>query len=346
MSKPLSPAGKRVSIKDIATAAGVTHSTVSRALRNSSLVNRETAERIHRIAREMGYQVSALAQALATNRTRTIGVVVTTIADPFAAEVVSGLEQTANDNGYSVYLANSGAEPEREIRVVRSFAEHRVDGIAVTSSRVGALYGQMLSEMRVPIVLINNQEPGEFINSVMIANVEAARDATVHLIRLGHTRIAYLGDKYGHQSDMERFAGYRSALERADLPFRPELVVHGDGRSEGGEAAMEKLLAAEEPPTAVFCYNDMSALGALKRIRAAGLRVPDDISIVGFDDLFVARYTEPPLTTVRQPMWQMGALAMQILLKLVGGSQPEEHHRVAGELIVRESTAAPRPRRP
>jgi len=330
---------RRASIKDIAAVAGVAHSTVSRALQNSPLVNRQTAERIRGIAREMGYRASAVARGLATNRTRTIGVVVTTIADLFVAEVVGGIEETANDHGYSVFLANSSAQPDREIKVVHSFAERRVDGIVVTSSRVGALYVPMLSEMRVPVVLINNQHPGEFVHSVMIANVEASREATNHLIGLGHRLIAYLGDRFGHQSDTERFAGYRQALEQADLAFQPELVAHGDGRPEGGVRAMEKLLALPEPPTAVFCYNDMSALGALKGIRAAGLRVPEDVSVVGFDDLFVAQYTEPPLTTVRQPKRQMGRLAMETLLKLMSGSRSEEHVRVPGELIVRESTA-------
>ncbi|MBM3748975.1 MAG: LacI family transcriptional regulator [Acidobacteria bacterium] len=331
-----------VSIKDIARAANVSHATVSRALRSSPLVKRETAALVRRIAEERGYKVSAVARSLVTRRTSTVGVVVTTITDPFAGEVVGGIEECALDHGYSVFLANSNAEPEREIKVVHSFEEHRVDGIVVTSSRVGALYIPMLSEMRIPIVLINNHHPGEFVHSVMIANVEASREAVHHLIGLGHRRIAYLGDRFGRQSDTERFSGYREALEEADLPFLPELVAHGDGRPEGGALAMERLLSLAEPPTAVFCYNDMSALGALQRLRVAGWRVPRDLSLVGFDDLFVAQYTDPRLTTVRQPRRQMGRLAMETLLKLIGGAPAGGHIRVAGELVVRESTAPPK----
>lgn len=333
---------KRASIKDIAVVAGVSHSTVSRALGQSPLVRHETAESIQRIARQMGYRASAIARGLATSRTKTIGVVVTTIADPFVAEVVSGIEETANDHGYSVYLADSNAEPEREIKVVHSFEERRVDGIVVTASRVGALYIPMLSEMRVPIVLINNMHPGEFVQSVMIANIEAGREATAHLLGLGHRRIAYLGNQFGYQSDTERFAGYREALAQAGLRFEPELVVHGDGRPEGGAQALERLLALPQLPTAVFCYNDMSALGGLQRIRKSGLRVPQDISLVGFDDLFLAQYTEPALTTVRQPKQLMGRLAMETLLRLFSGSQTPENVKVPGELIVRESTAPPK----
>jgi len=329
------------SIKDIARIAQVSHSTVSRALQNSHLVNAETAERIRQIANESGYRASAVARGLVTKRTRTIGLVVTTIADPFASEVVTGIEQSANDHGYSVFLADSNADPIREQQVVQSLAERRVDGIVVTSSRVGALYLPMLSEMRVPIVLLNNQHPGEFVHSVMIGNVAGSRDAAKHLIELGHRRIAYLGDQNGYQSDTERFAGYREALDGAGLPLVPELVVHGDGKPEEAMLAMDKLLALSDPPTAVCCYNDMSALGAMRSIYLHGLRVPDDISVVGFDDLFIASYTQPPLTTVRQPMRRMGLMAMESLFNLMSGQDLPIRITVDAELIVRESTAKP-----
>lgn len=330
------------SIKDIARIAGVSHSTVSRALQNSPLVNPATLEEIQKIARDVGYRASAVARGLVTRKTRTIGMVVTTIADPFVSDVVSGIELAANDNGYSVFLADSNADPTREKNVVQSFAERRVDGIVVTSSRVGALYTPMLSKMMVPIVLINNQHPGEFVHSVMIENLRASREAVNHLIGLGHRRIAYVGDQYGHQSDTERFAGYREALEQAALPFLPELVIHGDGKPEGGIAAMNKLLSRPIPPTAVFCYNDMTALGVLRSIHGRGLCVPEDISLVGFDDLFFASYTQPQLTTVRQPRREMGRMAMESLLHLMSGERSAESIKVPAELIIRESTAAPR----
>jgi DNA-binding LacI/PurR family transcriptional regulator len=254
---------------------------------------------------------------------------------------VSGIEQGANDNGYSVFLADSNADAVREKSVVRSFAERWVDGIIVTASRVGALHIPHLSEMGVPIVMINNQHAGEFVHSVMIENLAASQTAVIHLLDLGHRRIAYLGDQFGYQSDTERFAGYRQGLEQSGLSFSPELVVHGDGKPEAAMQAMRKLLALPDPPSAVFCYNDMSALGALRAIRLAGLRVPEDISLVGFDDLFVACYTQPPLTTLRQPMRRMGMLAIESLLNLMSGNGPANTIRVPAELIVRESTAAP-----
>jgi DNA-binding LacI/PurR family transcriptional regulator len=336
------PKVKRASIKDIARQANVSHSTVSRALSDSPLISPDTAERIRRIAQENGYRPSAAARSLVTSRTGAIGVVVTSIADPFAAEVLRGIEDAANDYDYSVFLANSDGDAEREIKVVRSFEERRVEGIVVTSSRVGSTYAELLSQTRVPIVLLNNQHPSEFLHSVMIDNVQAAREAVAHLIALGHRRIGYLGDRFGCQSDTERFAGYRAALDEAGVAFRPEFVVHGDGKAEGGGAAMTALLDLWERPTGVLCYNDMTVLGALGAVRARGLTIPRDISLVGFDDLFFARYLDPPLTTVRQPMRAMGRMATETLRTLLAGSASAHNIKVPGELVVRSSTGKPK----
>ena len=284
---------RSVSIKDIARTAKVSHSTVSRALRHSPLVNPKTAALIRRIAADSGYVASAVARSLVTRATKTVGVVVTTISDPFIAEVVSGIEEVANQRGYSVILANSHAEAEREMSAVRGFGERRVDGILVTASRVGPMYGPLLESMHVPIVLINNQYPGEFAHTVMIDNVPASRGAVRHLIELGHRRIAYIGDRLGFQSDAERLKGYRQALRDAGIKEIPDLVCHGDGKAEEAEHQAHTLLNLAQPPTAIFCYNDMTALGAMRTIREHGLRVPEDISVVGFDDLFIASYTAP-----------------------------------------------------
>ena len=330
-----------VSIKDIARAAQVSHSTVSRALRDSPLVNPETRALIHKIAAEKGYTVSAVARSLVTRRTNTLGVVVTSIADPFVGEVVGGIEEFALAHGYSVILATCHADPEREKRSVRSFQERRVDGILVTASRVGALYLPMLEEMKVPIVLINNQHPGEFGYHVSIDNPAGARAVTAHLIGFGHRRIGYIGDRFGLHSDTERCAGYRESLEAAGIAYDPALVVTGDSGPESGMVAMRELLDRSDPPTAVFCYNDMSAYGAMRAARDRGVRVPEDISIAGFDDLFLSSYTDPPLTTVRQPKHEMGRDAAGILLDLLSGGNPTSISK-RGALICRQSTAARR----
>ena len=328
-----------ITIKDIARIAKVSHSTVSRALRNSPLANAETAATIRRIAQEQGYAVSAAARSLVTKRTHSIGVVVTSIADPFVGEVFIGIEDVTQARGYSLLLANCHADPTRELRAVRLLREHRVDGILVSASRVGALYMRLLAKINVPVVLINNEHPGEFIFSVTIDNVNAARDATRHLVDLGHRRIGYIGNQFGLQADTDRFAGYRQVLEEADIGFQPELVTHGNGKPEGGMHGMERLLALPERPTAVFCYDDMGAIGAMRAAREHGMRVPDDLSIVGLDDLFLASYTDPPLTTIQQPKEYMGRLAAEILLDLLSGGKPQSHVTLPGKLIVRQSTA-------
>ena len=322
----------------------MSHSTVSRALRDSPVVNQETAARIRRIAAQQGYRASAVARSLVTRETRTIGVVVTTIADPFIAGVVAGVERVALERGYAVFLANSNGEPGREIKAVQTFHERRVDGILVESSRVGSQYLRMLSRIRVPIVLINNRYPGQFIRSVLIDNVQGARDATRHLAALGHRRIAYLGDRCGLQSEAERQAGYRQALAEAGLNWNSELVSQADASPQGGAAAAARLMGLRRPPTAIFCYDDMSALGVLHGLHARGLSVPGDVSVVGFDDLFIASYTHPPLTTVRQPTEDMGRQAMEILLRLLAGEECERGIKVPAELVVRQSTAPPRAR--
>lgn len=333
---------KRTSIKDIARQANVSHSTVSRALTGSPLISRETTERIRKIAQKAGYRPSSAARSLVTSRSGAVGVVVTNIGDPFVAEVVGGIEDAANDHDYSVLLANSNADPDREVKVVRSFEERRVDGIVVTASRVGSVYRDLLANTGVPIVLLNNQHPSEFLYSVMIDNVAASREATRHLISLGHRYIGYIGDRIGYQSDTERFAGYREALDQADIPFQPDHVVHGNGKPEGSTLAIRRLLAVRPRPTAVFCYNDMTALGALAELRERGQTVPDDMSLIGFDDIFFAQFTDPPLTTIRQPKREMGRKAMETLLTIIGGSTSERTITLPGELIVRRSTAPPK----
>ena len=334
MSKP-------VSIKDIARVAGVHHSTVSRALKGQSRVSDATAARIREIAGQAGFTVSAVARSLATQRTAMIGVVITTITDPFHHEIIAGLDEVATANNYSVIIADSQGEPDREVKVVRNLHERRVDAIVVLSSRVGARYMSLLTERRVPIVLVNNQRRDAAVHVVTIDNVDAAYAAVEHLLYLGHRRIAYIGNDEGVYSDTERQAGYRQAIIDAGIPFTADLVERAGNCPDGGARAMAQLLDRPTPPTAVFCYNDMMALGAYHAARGRA-RVPDAISIVGFDDLFFARFLDPPLTTTSQPTREMGRKAMAIALSLLEGKARERVVHVKGELVIRSSTAPPR----
>jgi DNA-binding LacI/PurR family transcriptional regulator len=335
----------RVSIKDIARAAGVSHSTVSRALSDSPLVSDETKARIQRLAQEMGYSPNTLARSLVTRQTYTIGVVVTTIADPFVAEVVQGIEATAHDYNYTVILCSSGAQPEREIAAVEMLRSKRVDGVIVTSSRIGALYLEHLERIGAPIVLINNhnESSGRYTFTVTVDNRHGGYLATEHLVQLGHRRIAYVTAPADHSSDLDRMAGYRQALIAGGIEPDPALIVTGNGRADGGERALQALIELGEPPSAVFCYNDMTAIGLMSAARQVGLSVPRDMAVVGFDDIPFASYFYPPLTTIAQPKVEMGRLAMKMALSLMAIG--EENHEeeisnivVRGTLVVRAST--------
>jgi len=334
----------RVSIKDIARAAGVSHPTVSRALSDSPLINRETKARIQRLAREMGYSPNALARGLVTRQTYSVGVVVTTLADPFVAEIVQGIEATAHDHGYAVVLSTCGAVPEREISAVEMLRSKRVDGVIVTASRIGALYLEHLERVGVPIVLINNQneQSGRYTFTVTVDNRHGGKLAAGHLVKLGHRRIAYVSGPANHSSDLDRQAGYRQALLEGGIEPQPALVVPGNGRPSGGEQALARLLSVNERPTAVFCYNDMTAIGLVHAARQAGLAVPRDVAVVGFDDILFASYLYPPLTTVAQPRVEMGERAMGMMLSLIlgreNGAEEPPIIVVQGKLIVRAST--------
>jgi LacI family transcriptional regulator/LacI family repressor for deo operon, udp, cdd, tsx, nupC, and nupG len=333
-----------VSIKDIAKAAGVSHPTVSRALSDSPLVSEETKARIQHLARDMGYSPDAQARSLVMGRTQAIGVVVTTITDPFIAEIVQAIESTAHQHGYSVILAGSNSEPEREIAAVEMLHSKRVDGVVVTSSRVGVLYQDHLDRLGVPVVLVNShsQQRGAYMFSISVDNKHGGYLATRHLVDQGHRRIAYVTGSADHSDDLDRLAGYRQALVQAGIAFEPDLVVPGTGRVGGGERALPVLTALAESPTAVLCYNDMTAIGILHAAGQAGLGVPQDLAVVGFDDIPFASYVRPPLTTIAQPKLEMGKRATEMVLDLLSRGGPAggavSNVVVQGTLIVRESS--------
>lgn len=324
--------------------AEVSHSTVSRALGNSPLVNAVTKERIQRLALEMGYSPDAQARSLVLGKTQTIGVVVTTITDPFIAEIVQAIESTAHDHGYSVILASSSSRPQREIVAVEMLRSKRVDAVIVISSRVGSLYLPRLERLGVPVVLINNhrEQSGPYTFSVSVDNRHGGALATEHLVQLGHRRIAYISGPAGNSDDQDRLAGYRQVLQKAGIVFDPALALPGTGKGSGGECALPWLMALDEPPTAVFCYNDMTAVGLLRAARQHHVSVPHSLSVVGFDNIPFSSYVQPPLSTVAQPMHKMGRRAVEMVLELLSveavtsGTAPNT--LVEGELIIRGSS--------
>jgi DNA-binding LacI/PurR family transcriptional regulator len=335
---------RAVSIQDIAASAGVSHSTVSRALHNSSLISPDMRQRIQQLAQEMGYTPNAVAQSLKGKRTNTVGLVITSIADPFVGRVVRGIEDVAQAANVSVFLSVSHNDPERELEVIETFHRRRVDGVISATAQIRGSYVQRLGQLKMPTVLINQQaEPDtEHLYSVDVDDYSGAKQAVEHLLALGHRRIGYLGVDNRYQSNQRRLGGYLHTLATAGVTPQdgwcrtiPAHRFHIEHDVLEAQAMLPELLRAGV--TAVFCYNDLVAVGALMACRELGLRLPGQLSVVGYDDVDLARYVTPPLTTVHQPKLRLGEIAMQMLLDLLDG-RPVKNQVLPVDLVVRGST--------
>jgi len=328
-----------VSIYDIAKKARVAPSTVSRALEDHPRIGAETKKRIQMLAQEMGYIPSTVAKSLAANKTWTIGMVLASISDPFMGRVVEGVEQVAIEAGFNVFVSTSQNDRQREIEVIKMLQKRRVDGVIVIASHLFDQYPRFFGHSKVPIVIINEQEPWKTMHFVTVDDVHAAQLAVEHLLTLGHRRIGYVGVTNRPKSNQYRLKGYQDALEAAGIASDPALIFTPqtiEDHAKGGEASCEPLLAAGA--TAIFCFNDTTAIGLLAACYNRGISVPDDLSVVGFDDIDMAAYAIPPLTTIRQPRFELGQRAMHMMLALLDG-QKRENQIVPGELVVRQTTA-------
>ncbi len=336
---------KRVSIKDIARLAGVSSPTVSRALHGRGRISDLTRTRIIEIANQVGYTPSLVARGLVTQRSYCVGLIVPTFADPFHSQVAQGVEEAARRHHYSIFLASTDVDPVREVEIARTFHGRQVDGIIVSASRVGNRYADWLDETGMPMVLINPHIISDQVHSIYHDDYKGGCHLMQHLLARGYRRIAYIGNERGARPSVERQRAWFESMQAAGL--QPEVTVNGpNGRFNGGIMAAEQLLAKADtcwhaPPDAIFCYNDTMAISAMAVLRAHGLQTPADVAVTGFDDIDVAEFLDPPLTTLRQPRQQMGAQALQILLALIEQTPNvcvPQATAMNGELIVRGST--------
>lgn len=323
------PSAARPKMEDIARLAGVSVSTVSRALAGSAKVTGDTRERIEAAVRQTGYVVNQVAQGLRLQRSRQLLVLLPTIANPFFPEIVQGIAEAAGAAGYGVLVGSTEGDAAREALLARQLLTGVVDGLVLLTGRIPA--GLDLPTAAGQVVAVSETIAGALLPTIAIDNEAAAATAVGHLRDLGHRRIAHIAGPPGNVLTAQRVRGWRlaqNAAEALDLP------VFGDFTMASGEAAMKILLARKPRPSAVFCANDEMAIGAIKAARDAGLRVPDDVSIVGFDDISYAAFTDPPLTTIRQPRREFGRAAVAVLLD---GAVPVA--RMGYELIIRRSTS-------
>jgi DNA-binding LacI/PurR family transcriptional regulator len=327
-----------VSIEDVAARAGVSTATVSRALRGLPHVSDLTRERVRDAARALDYVVSPSASSLASGRTNTVGVLVPYISRWFFGQVISGVETALRDAGYDLLLYTVGAEKSRRRFFDELPVRRRVDALLILTLPLNGAEVDALRGLNLVTGMVGARVPG--FCSVRINDVDGATKAVNHLINLGHTRIAMIAGDGKEPTPFtapdDRRTGYHAALRAAGIAIDPALDVDGSFTLAGGERAMASLLSAERPPTAVFAQSDEMALGALRAIRRAGLRCPDDVSLVGFDDHEMAEMLE--LTTVAQPVREQGAMAARQVLAALRGEAPLVEEVVETHVIIRGST--------
>lgn len=284
----------------------------------------------------MGYVPSRAARNLVTKRSAAIGVAIADLLDPYYMRLISGIEASAATRNYQVVLSSFYRDPERELAIVQDFHEKRMDGIIVTGSEVAEGYLSADHKFFMPIVLVNSPT---YPFSVSVNGFTGTKKGTEHLIELGHRRIAYVTWGSEHHDAINRLGGYRAALSEHNIPVDETLIVTGDGGIAGGTKAVPQLLDLPQPPTAIFCFNDMTAIGVINALRQRGYEVPRNFSVAGYDDLEMAAYYHPPLTTVRQPTYRIGKRVVRMLLRLIEDDNGVAPEIVDPELVIRESTA-------
>lgn len=306
-----------ITIRDVAKAAGVSKSTVSRVLNSEPGVSEPARNAVLAAIKELNYTPNALARGLTTSRTATIGLIISDITNSFHAQVARGVEDLASDYESNVILCNTDGRPEKESAYIKLLLEKRVDGIIFTSVQRDESNLTSILEKGVPFVFAGRTLPNVEADSVVVDNVLGGFQATNHLIRLNHRRIAYISGPSHVSANLDRYEGYRQALQKAGIEVDKDIVVEGDFRQEGGYRAMNILLDTAPDVTAVFAANDNMALGALEAIFERNLKVPGDIAIVGFDDIPFAGLCLVQLTTIRQPKYDIGAIAARMLFQRI-----------------------------
>jgi LacI family transcriptional regulator len=328
-----------VTIREVAESAGVSYATVSHVVNNTRLVSQETRERVLAAMDALNYRPNALARSLRQGKTNTLGLVLPDSANPFFAEISRSIEDEAFKKGYSVFLCNTELDTERELFYVDVLSKKQVDGIIFVAAGDQADSLDFLVRRNMPVVMIDRDVPNVEVDAVLTDNKLGGYLATHHLLELGHQRIACIAGPSSITPSAERIIGYRKALEEAGISYNENLIIRGDYHAQSGMEITHSILKMDPRPTAIFCLNDLMALGALRAAAEAGCSVPQDLAVVGYDDLELAHFTNPPLTTIAQPKKEVGAQAISLLVDRISRkSRPPSRLVLPPELIVRRST--------
>ena len=314
-------------MRDVAERAGVSVTTVSHVVNETRPVSDELRQRVQAAMEELGYQPNLLARSLRRGQTHTLGMIVPDISNPYFAAVARGVEDTSYHQNYSVILCNSEHDPGKERLYVTVLTTKQVDGLLLVSVDVSAEDLHALRARRIPVVMVNRKIPGEAVDLVLTINVRGGYFGTHHMVELGHRRIACITGPFDTAPSVERLTGYRQALHEANIPVDETLIVRGSFQYSSGYRVARQLLSMDDPPTGVFACNDMEALGVICAAQQMGCQVPADLSVVGYDDVSLASFTSPPLTTISQPKHEIGVLAATLLLERLRdpGLKPRRH---------------------
>ena len=336
---------KSITLVDVAREASVSLATTSRVINNEVHVRPEKRERVLRAMSRLGYTVNLQARSLRGGRSRMVGLVVRDVGTAYAGEVVRGIDLELAESQYDMMLYTTHRRKMQESAYVTMLSRGMADGLLLILPRHPEAYLQVLRQRRFPYVLVDHQGIDNRGPAVGATNWQGAFDATKYLIDLGHRRIGFITGDREMGCATDRLAGYRAALEHCGLPADPALTREGDFFQIRGYTAANELLALPEPPTAIFASNDVMAFGVMEAVRDHHLRIPDDISIVGFDDVPQATQVHPPLTTVHQPLEQMGRAAARLLLEIIQEpDRPPPRIELATELAIRATTQKPKDR--
>lgn len=329
-------------IYDVAEKAEVSIATVSKVINQTGRIGEKTRKRVIEVMKDLNYSPSVVASALTGKNTYTVGLLVPDIANPFFAEMARSVEDRGHELGFNVVMCSTDHDEEKEAQYISLLRRKSVDGLILASVIQNDEILKALIKQNLPVALISRDMPSLAVDTVIVDDFIGGYAATEHLIELGHEKIAVLAEKMTVTSSRERVRGYQKALEEAGLPVEDDWMRISDFTVEAGKQSTRELLDSPDRPSAIFACNDMLAIGAIQATREKGLSVPDDLSVVGFDDTVLATMIDPPLTTVAQPIQDMGSKVMDLLVEEIKKEKRTKQRVVLlPELVIRESTKVP-----